>query len=337
MKKITFLVPCHNEEANLKPLHDELSRFAESQYTVKIGGEDGSMFEKNMDMRDYEFEFLLVNDGSKDSTLTLMEQLRREDERVSVLSLSRNFGKENAMLAGMDYAQGDAVVIIDADLQHPVSVVPEMIYWWEQGYDDVYGERLSRGKESRLRKRLSLSYYSLISKMSSIEVLPNVGDFRLLSRRAVRALISLRESERYTKGLFCWIGFDKKGVKFESGDRVAGVSNYNFRRLLGLALDGVTSYTTAPLRIATVVGLLVSLAAFAYLIFVVVKTLVWGEAVSGFPTLICIILFLGGMQLLALGIIGEYVGRIFTQAKARPPYIVEQYQGCSSEAANSIK
>ncbi len=326
MKKITFIIPCHNEEANLVRLHEELDLFSHSRYQVAVKDNDVDMISE-VDMSGYEMEFLFINDGSSDSTLDIIKALRDEDERVTVLSLSRNFGKESAMLAGMDYAKGDAAVIMDADLQHPLNVVPEMIYWWERGYDDVYGKRINRGRESRIRKVLSLSFYNFLSKVSDIDILPNVGDFRLLDRRAVRALTQMRETQRYMKGLYCWVGFHKKEVPFDQADRNGGVSNYKLIRLVNLAIEGITSYTTSPLRISMIAGILVSFLAFAYLIFMFVKTLVWGEVITGFPTLICVILFLGGMQLLALGIIGEYIGRIFNETKGRPPYIVESYNG----------
>lgn len=316
MKKISFIIPCHNEAENVDRLHRELDRFSTAVYDVN--GE-------KMDMSRFEWEFLFINDGSSDDTLQKLRELRKDDKRVTVLNLTRNFGKESAMLAGMDYAGGDAVINIDADLQDPLDVVPEMIYWWERGYDDVYGKRLSRGKESRIRKVLSLYFYRMLNRMSDIETLPNVGDFRLLDRRAVRALTQLRETQRYMKGLYCWVGFNKKEVTFDRADREAGKSNFHLIKLLNLAIEGITSYTTSPLRYATVSGLLVSLCAFIYLIYMLVKTLVWGEVVAGFPTLICVILFLGGMQLLALGIIGEYIGRIFNETKGRPPYMVESY------------
>lgn len=211
MKKISFVIPCHNEEANLPKLYDELDRFTRASYQVSVketGTETGTTHP--VDMNVYDFEFLFVNDGSGDGTLAIMRELRKKDSRVSVVNLSRNFGKENAMLAGMDYASGDALVIMDADLQDPIEVVPEMIYWWEKGYDDVYGKRASRGQESAMRKILSLSFYNMLKKMSDIDILPNVGDFRLLDRRAVRALTGLRETQRYMKGLYCWVGFEKK-------------------------------------------------------------------------------------------------------------------------------
>ncbi len=333
MKKISFVIPCHNEEANLPKLYDELDRFTRASYQVSVketGTETGTTHP--VDMNVYDFEFLFVNDGSGDGTLAIMRELRKKDSKVSVVNLSRNFGKENAMLAGMDYASGDALVIMDADLQDPIEVVPEMIYWWEKGYDDVYGKRASRGQESAMRKILSLSFYNMLKKMSDIDILPNVGDFRLLDRRAVRALTGLRETQRYMKGLYCWVGFEKKEVVFDRGDRENGKSSYKLAKLVNLAIEGITSYTTTPLRISTVAGIIVSLMAFGYLVYMFVKTLLWGEVVTGFPTLICVILFLGGMQLLALGIIGEYIGRIFNETKRRPPYIIESF----NEERNSL-
>lgn len=305
-KKISLLVPVYNESGNLPRLKDALDSLADS-------------------LGQYDWEFLFVNDGSADDSLAVLRDMRSRDARVSVVNLSRNFGKENALLAGMDYAVGDAVVIMDADMQHPVEAIPEMLAWWEQGYEDVYGRRRSRGRESWLRKRLSLAYYSMLQGTTRIEVLQNVGDFRLLDRRVVRAICSLRETQRYTKGLYCWVGYNKKEVLFDQTDRVEGKSSFNLRSLLNLAIEGITCYTTAPLRIASVAGLLVSLCAFTYLIFVIFKTLIYGESVQGFPTLLCVILLLGGLQLMAIGIIGEYIGRIFSETKQRPPYIVESY------------
>lgn len=229
------------------------------------------------------------------------------------------------MLAGFDYATGDCVIIMDADLQHPPQVIPEMLKKWEEGYEDVYGKRLSRGKESFMRKKLSLLYYSMLQKSTRYDILPNVGDFRLLDRKCIDALKQLRESERYTKGLFCFIGFKKTYVEFETQDRIAGVSSWNYLGLISLAIQGITSFTVAPLRLATLFGTLVSFLAFIYMIFSFIKAVIWGDAVQGFPTLIIIILFIGGVELLCLGIIGEYVGRIFSETKRRPVYIVRNY------------
>ena len=308
MKKISILIPCYNEEKSLPLLYPEL---------VKLM--DGN--------KAYEWELMFVNDGSADGTLQVLQRLRSQDQRVNYVDLSRNFGKENAMLAGFDHVTGDCMVIIDADLQHPPTLIPEMIKWWEQGYDDVYAKRKSRGKESWLRKRLSLEFYKILQRSSRFEVLKNVGDFRLLDRCCINALKSLRESERYTKGMYSWIGFKKKEIEFEQGDRVAGESSWNYRQLFSFAIDGITSFTTAPLRISTVVGFIVSMCAFLYMIYVFFKALLFGEPVQGYPTLVILILFLGGIQLLSLGIIGEYIGRIYNEAKNRPDYIVREFNG----------
>jgi glycosyltransferase involved in cell wall biosynthesis len=219
------------------------------------------------------------------------------------------------------------MVIIDADLQHPPTLIPEMIKHWEAGYDDVYAKRRSRGKESWLRRRLSLLFYKLLQSSSRFDVLQNVGDFRLLDRKCINALKRMRESERYTKGMYSWIGFNKKEVEFDQGDRLAGDSSWNFRRLFSFALDGITSFTNAPLRISTMMGFVVSVCAFLYMIYVFCKALIYGDPVQGYPTLVILVLFLGGIQLLSLGIIGEYIGRIYNETKNRPDYIVRQFNG----------
>ena len=308
MKKITILVPCYNEEESLPELYNALK-----------GLMDGNS--------SYLWEVLLINDGSHDKTITVIKQLREIDNRFCYVDLSRNFGKEAAMLAGFDYATGDAVVIMDADLQHPPHVIPEMIKKWEEGFDDVYGKRLSRGKESWLRRQMSLWFYNLLQKTTRVEILQNVGDFRLLDRKCINELKKLRETERYTKGMYCWIGFKKTSVDFETQDRIAGESSWNFKGLLGLAIDGITSFTVAPLRISTIMGFLVSLVAFLYMCVVFVKTIFFGESVQGYPTLVILILFLGGVQLIFLGIIGEYLGKVFNETKNRPVYVVDEYSG----------
>ena len=308
MKKVSILIPCYNEAESLEALYAALQQLMDSQ-------------------TDYQWEILMVNDGSKDQTLSVIKQLRAKDQRICYIDLSRNFGKENAMLAGFDYATGDCLVIMDADLQHPPHVIPDMLKLWEEGYEDVYAKRVSRGKESWLRKRFTLLYYHLLQKTTRVEILENVGDFRLLDRKCIDALKQLRETQRYTKGMYCWIGFKKHEILFEQGDRLAGESSFNFFRLLSLAMDGITSFTTAPLRIATVLGLLMSSVAFAYMCYVLITTMIWDDPVAGYPTLMTVILFLGGVQLLSLGIIGEYLGRIFYETKERPVYLVREVEG----------
>ena len=306
MKKISLLIPCYNEEKTIPMLYPELTK----------------LMEKN---NQYEWEVMFVNDGSVDGTMDQLRGLREKDQRFNYVDLSRNFGKEIAMLAGFDYVTGDCMIIIDADLQDPPSLIPKMLKYWEEGYEDVYAKRKSRGKESWLRKRLSLIFYKLLQSSSRFDVLQNVGDFRLLDRCCINALKRMRESERYTKGMYSWIGFKKKEVEFDRGDRVAGESSWNYKQLFSLAIDGITSFSNLPLRISTVIGCLVSLLAFIYMLFVYVKALVWGDPVRGYPSMVMLILFLGGIQLLSLGIIGEYIGRIYNETKNRPDYIVREF------------
>lgn len=307
MKKlISILIPCYNEALSLPILIPKLEDIANN-------------------LKQYDWEFLCVNDGSKDNTLEVLRELRTVHNRVNYIDLSRNYGKENAMLAGFDYVKGDCMVIMDADLQHPPHVILQMLDKWEEGYDDVYASRLTRGKESWLRKKLSLLYYRILQRSTRLEVLPNVGDFRLLDRRCINALKQMRENNRYTKGMYCYIGFKKTYVTFETEDRIAGESSMNYKTLINLAIEGILSYTTVPLRIATVIGVLTSLFAFIYMLLVFIKTLLYGDPVQGYPTMMIVILFLGGMQLLALGVLGEYIGRIFTETKNRPVYFVRTY------------
>ncbi len=307
MKKlISILIPCYNEAQSLPILIPKLEDLANN-------------------LKQYDWEFLCVNDGSKDNTLEVLRELRQIYKRVNYIDLSRNYGKENAMLAGFDYVKGDCMVIMDADLQHPPHVIVQMLEKWEEGNDDVYASRLTRGKESWLRKKLSLLYYRILQRSTRLEVLPNVGDFRLLDRRCINALKQLRENNRYTKGMYCYIGFRKTYVTFETEDRIAGESSMNYKTLINLAIEGILSYTTVPLRIATVIGVLTSLFAFIYMLVVLLKTLLYGDPVQGYPTMMIVILFLGGIQLLALGILGEYIGRIFTETKNRPVYFVRTY------------
>ena len=307
-KKVSILIPCYNEEKSLPLLYGELLQVINNQ-------------------KNYDWEILFVNDGSKDSTLLVIKQLREKDNRVCYVDLSRNFGKEKAMLAGFDYVTGDCMIIMDADLQHPPQVLPQMLEEWENGFDDVYGKRISRGKESWLRKSFSLLFYKILQKATKVEILQNVGDFRLLDRSCINVLRQLREQERYTKGMYSWIGFRKKEVEFETQDRVAGVSSWSFRNLLNLAMEGITSFTVAPLKISTIVGSLVALLAFIYMIFTLIRTILYGDPVQGYPTLMIVILFLGGLQLLSIGLLGEYLGRIFNETKNRPTYVAREYNG----------
>ena len=309
MKKITIIIPCYNEERSLPLLYERLNEVREQ-------------------LPQYAWEFLLVNDGSRDNTLQIMRSLRSRDSQVCYIDLSRNFGKERAMLAGLDFATGDAVIIMDADLQQPPEIIPQMLKLWEEGYEDVYARRLTRTGEPWLRRKMSLMFYKLLQRFTRDDVLRNVGDFRLLDRKCVDALKLLREHERYTKGLFVWIGYKKTEVTYEQQERAQGNSSFGFMRLLTLAVDGITSFSTAPLRISTVMGLIVSMVAFFYMCYVLIKTIILGgDPVQGFPTLIIVMLFLGGVQLLSLGIIGEYLARIFNETKNRLVYLVREKEG----------
>ncbi len=305
MKNVSILIPCYNEENNIQLIYQAICE----------------VINKN---KKYRWELMFINDGSRDNTLSKIKEISEHDSQVNYISLSRNFGKENALLAGFDHVNGHCVVIMDADMQHPPYLINDMIAYWEEGFDDVYAQRISRGKESWLRKQLSTKYYWLLQKMSQVDILPNVGDFRLLDRKCIDTLKQLRETQRYTKGLYCWIGFKKKKITFNQADRMEGISSFNFHKLFNLAIEGITSYTTTPLRISTIAGIIISLTAFFYMSYVLVKTILYGEPVQGFPTLIIIILFLGGIQLLSLGIIGEYLGRVFYETKHRPVYVIEE-------------
>jgi len=307
-RKVSVLIPFYNEQDVLPVLFNRMDEF--------------------MRLRpDIDWEVLMVNDGSSDRSLEMVKEKRRQCSVWRYIDLSRNFGKEVAMMAGFDYVTGDCVVIMDADLQDPPEVMDEMIELWRQGYDDVYGRRLTRGREPWLRKFLTMQYYHLLQRLTSIPVLQNTGDFRLLDRICIDALKSMRETQRYTKGLYCWIGFRKAEVTFDRGDRAAGITKWNFLKLFALAVEGITSYTTAPLRLATFVGIVSSVWSFLYMLYFFVKSLIWGDSVQGFPTIITVLLFIGGMILLSLGILGEYIGRIFNEVKERPPYFIREIDG----------
>jgi glycosyltransferase involved in cell wall biosynthesis len=269
---------------------------------------------------------LFVNDGSKDKTLQLIVDLQKRDPRVAFLDLSRNYGKEIAMAAGIDYIKGDALVIIDADLQDPPELIFEMLEGIETGYDDVYAKRISRKGETFFKKFTSKMYYQWLKRISDIPVQEDTGDYRMFSRKAIDGLRELKESERNMKGLFSYIGFKKKPILYERDPRIGGQTKWNYFKLTGLAVKGLTSFSITPLRIVSVMGFIVSLCAFIYLIVVLVKSAVWDDPVSGYPSLMSVILFLGGIQLLALGVIGEYIGIIYSETKKRPIYYVNEYR-----------
>lgn len=305
MKKVSLLIPAYNEEETLGLLYNELNKV--------LNGIQG-----------YEFEILFVNDGSNDNTLHILRELQNRDPRINYISFSRNFGKEIAMAAGLDYVTGDAVVIMDADLQDPPHLIREMILYWEEGYDDVYAKRRTREGESWFKKSTSYLFYRLLQTMTKIPVQEDTGDFRLLDRRAVESLKKLREKQRYTKGMFSWIGFNKKEILFDRKPRAAGETKWNYLKLFNLALEGVTSFTTFPLRISTILGIIVSILSIVYMVIILIKSIIWKDPVQGYPSIMVTMLFLGGVQLISLGIIGEYIGRIFNETKYRPLYIIDE-------------
>ena len=308
MKKISIIVPAYNEEESIPYLYERLIK------TIN-------------DIKEYEFEILFINDGSKDKTLELIKGIRKRDERFCYVNLSRNFGKEIAMMAGIDYAKGDAVIFIDADLQDPPELIPELIKYWEDGYDDVYAKRKTRDGETFLKKITSKMYYKILQKLTKVEIQQDTGDFRLLDRRCVNALKKLRESQRCAKSMFSWIGYNKKEVLFDRDARIAGKTKWNYKRLVDLAIDGITSFTTVPLRLATYIAIPTFIMLVVYFIYVIAKTFVVKEPIQAFQAIILLILFFSGIQILLFGIVGEYLGRIFNETKNRPLYLVDEYNG----------
>lgn len=308
MKKISVIIPAYNEEESLPILKQRMEKLMNS-------------------MENYEFEILFINDGSKDNTINIIKEMREEDNRINYVDFSRNFGKEIAMIAGLDYATGDCVIFMDADLQDPPELIPELVKYWEQGYDDVYAKRRSRKGETWLKKFTSKMYYKILQKTTKIEIQKDTGDFRLLDKRCVNALKKLREAERNTKSMFSWIGYKKKEVLYDRDPRVAGKTKWNYIKLIDLAIDGITSFTTSPLRISTYIAIPTFLLLFGYFIYVIAKCFVIKQAIQAFQAIILLILFFSGVQILLFGIVGEYLGRIFNETKNRPLYLVNEYNG----------
>jgi glycosyltransferase involved in cell wall biosynthesis len=304
---LSVVVPAYNEAEVLDAFHARLSAVLN---TLGLAS-----------------EVVYVNDGSRDATLDRMLGLKAADQRVSVVNLSRNFGKEIALTAGLDHARGSAaVVVIDADLQDPPEVIPNLVAVWRQGFDVVYAQRSARHGEGFIKRVTAHAFYRLMQRVGgSVSLPPDTGDFRLMSRRAVDALLRLREQHRFMKGLFAWIGFPSRAVLYERAPRAAGTTKWNYWKLWNLSLEGITSFTVGPLKIATYLGLLTAVGAVIYALQVIVKTLIFGSEVAGYPSLMTVVLFLGGIQLMTLGIIGEYLARIFNETKGRPLYLVERY------------
>ena len=316
MKKISVVIPAYNEEESLPILYDRMKKLMEN-------------------MENYEFEILFVNDGSKDKTINIIKQLRAEDKRICYLDFSRNFGKEIAMIAGLDYATGDCVIFMDADLQDPPELIPELVKYWEEGYDDVYAKRKSRKGETWLKKFTSKMYYKVLQHLTRVEIQKDTGDFRLLDRRCVNALRKLRESQRNTKSMFSWIGYKKKEVLYDRDPRIAGKTKWNYIKLVDLAIDGITSFTTSPLRLSTFIAIPTFIVLFVYFIYVIVKACVTHTAIQAFQAIILLILFFSGVQIILIGIMGEYLGRIFNETKNRPLYLVNEYN--DEKEMNEIK
>jgi glycosyltransferase involved in cell wall biosynthesis len=302
---ISVVVPAYNEQEVLGEFHRRLVAVLE-QIPLRR-------------------EIVYVNDGSTDTTLAVMHALREADSSVCVVDLSRNFGKEIALTAGLDHATGAATIVIDADLQDPPELIPELIKHWQQGCDVVYAKRVQRLGESVFKRFTAFAFYRLMQSMGRVHIPEDTGDFRLLSRRALDALKTLREQHRFMKGLFTWIGYKQYAVPYQRDSRFAGVTKWNYWKLWNLALEGITSYTITPLKISTYIGLLTALGAFAYGTYIIVRTMMFGSDVPGYPSLLTVMLFLGGVQLTAIGVLGEYVGRIFNETKNRPLYLLNSY------------
>ncbi|BDD87608.1 glycosyltransferase family 2 protein [Desulfofustis limnaeus] len=301
---ISIVVPVFNEKDVLLEFHKRLSNVLN---TIA-----------------YRSEILYVNDGSTDCTINVLNNISQEDQRVRLYHLSRNFGKEIALTAGLDNAKGEAIIVIDADLQDPPELIHDMLKEWEEGYQVVYAKRIAREGETILKRSTAFLFYRIIKYFSKITIPQDTGDFRLLSREPLDSLLLLRERNRFMKGLFAWIGFSQKEILYRRDSRFAGKSKWDYVKLWNFAIDGITSFTVAPLKISSYLGLMIAFGAFLYGIFVIAKTLIYGDPVPGYPSLMVVILFLGGIQLICIGIIGEYLGRMFTETKQRPLYIIKR-------------
>ncbi len=306
-RKLSVVVPGLNEERSIPPLMTRLQPVLDS-----LG---------------LEWEVIFVDDGSTDGTLDLLRRLHVQEPRIKALALSRNFGKEIAAAAGLSYATGDAAVLMDADLQHPPELIKEFVARWNDGFDVVYGQRLDRNADTALHRLSARVFYAAFSKLSGTALPPGAGDFRLLDRKAVDAMNRMHERVRFNKGLYAWMGFRSVGVPFQVPPRSSGTSRWRPRQLLRFALDGITTFTTIPLRVWSYLGLIVSLFAFVYAVVMLLEALIYGVSVPGFPTLIISVLFFAGVQLISLGVIGEYLGRVYEEVKGRPLFLVAEELG----------
>ncbi len=303
---LAVVVAAYNEAAALPALHARLER--------TFAG------------LDLDCSVLYVDDGSRDDTWVVLRALADADARVSVLRLSRNFGKELALTAGLDLADADAVIVLDADGQDPPELIPEFVAKWREGFDVVVGTRTTRPGESWLKRATAAAFYRVMNRVADTAIPADTGDFRLMSRRVIEALRGLRERQRFMKGLFAWVGYPQASIAYQRQPRIAGSSKFNYWRLWNFALDGITGFSTAPLRVATYVGFTTAMLAFAYGGWIVIKTLRWGDPVQGWPTMMAVVLLLGGVQLMALGVVGEYLGRLYLEAKQRPLYLVQEWR-----------
>lgn len=303
---LTVVIAAYNEEDALPALHPRIAAV--------------------LDAMDLQSRVLYVDDGSRDRTWEVLQAIAAGDPRVSLLRLSRNFGKELALTAGLDLVDSDAAVVLDADGQDPPELLPAFVAKWREGFDVVYGTRTSRDGESWFKKATASAFYRVINRMSNTDIPADTGDFRLMSRRVLDALRGLRERQRFMKGLFAWVGFPHVSIAYQRQSRIAGATKFNYWRLWNFALEGITGFSTAPLRVATYIGLGTALLAFGYGAWVIAKTLLWGDPVQGWPTMMAVVLFLGGVQLMALGVIGEYLGRLYVEAKQRPLYLVRDWR-----------
>lgn len=304
---VSVVAPAYNESENVIPFYEEMKRV--------------------LDTLAFDWEIICVNDGSKDDTLLKLIELHRQDPRLKVLDLSRNFGKEIALTAGLDHAGGDVIVPIDIDLQDPPELIGRMIELWDEGNDVVYATRIRREGESLVKKATAAGFYRLIAKITHIEIPKDTGDFRLLDRKVLEDLKKLRETHRFMKGLFSWVGYKQVSLPYERKPRHAGKTTFNYWKLWNFAIEGITGFSIAPLQIAMYSGVVVSLFAFIYAVIIIAKTLIFGEDVQGYPSMMVTILFLGGVQLVTIGIIGEYIGRIYDEVKQRPLYLIrEKYE-----------
>lgn len=307
MKKLlSVVVSCYNEEAAIPYFYDEI---------VKTSKE----------MKEVNFEFIFVNDGSKDKTLEILKSLANKDKRVKFVSFSRNFGKEAAMMAGLEYSKGDYVTLMDADLQDPPALLPEMYnYIVNEGYDCVGTRRVTRKGEPPIRSFFARMFYKIINKISKVEMVDGARDYRLMTRQMVDAILSLKEYNRYSKGLFSFVGFNTKWLEYENVERVAGETKWSFWKLLIYAIEGITAFSTVPLMISVVIGLLFCLISFIMIIVIIVKTLVFGDPTSGWPSLACIIFLVSGVQLFSIGVLGQYLAKTYLETKKRPVYIIKK-------------